>query len=123
MVMRVEMNTFWIGAAVVVPIVVALLVAAPLWIIRVGDDLGSVAGAGVVLLFTVAFIAREYGEVEAVTRRCLEASVGCRFAPQPFTRYAIFGAVGMCQVFLLFVTGLTVEERLRRRDEARLASR
>ena len=117
--MRVEMSTAWVAISVVVPLVVGVLVAFPLWIKRVSDDMGSVVGAGIVLLFTVAFIAREYGEVLNATRRCLEASVACRFQPQPFARYAIYGAVGMCQVFVLFVAGLWIEERRRRQERTR----
>jgi len=115
------MNTTWVLVALGLPIAVGLLVAWPLWTRRVGDEMGAVAGAGVILMFVVAFIAREYGEVEAVTRRCIDAQVGCHFHPQPFVRYAIYGAIGMCQVFVVFLAGLSTEEHLRKRDEATAA--
>jgi hypothetical protein len=117
----VELNPTWLMIAAVVPLVGALLAAVPLWLLRLPDEVGSIVGAGVVLVCVVGFIAREYGEVLAVTARCIEANIGCRFQPQPFVRYGIFGAIGMIQVLVLFVVGLLLEERLRERDRHRLA--
>jgi hypothetical protein len=71
----------------------------------------------------VAFIAREYGEILAVTERCIAANVGCRFHPQPFVRYGIYGAIGMCQIVGVFMVGLMTEERLRARDRRQEADR
>ena len=117
--MRVVMNTAWIAVAAIVPLVAGLLAAWPFWRRRVRDDMGPVVGAGVILLCVVALVAREYGEVEVVTARCIAAEIGCRFYPKPFVRYAIYGGIGMVQVFALFVVGLSIEERLRRRDHRR----
>lgn len=110
------MSLGWIACAVVLPVICGLIVAYPFWSRRVSDDMGSIAGAGVILACVVAFIAREYGEILAVTRRCIDANVGCRFHPQPFVRYGIYGLIGMCQVVVVFVVGLQTEERLRARD-------
>jgi hypothetical protein len=115
--MRVEMNMVWVAVAAVLPLVAGLLAAWPMWRRRARDEIGTIVGAGIILVFVVAFIAREYGEVEAVTARCIATNVGCRFVPKPFVRYAIFGGIGMVQVFVTFALGLSVEERLRRRDE------
>ncbi|MEO7189445.1 MAG: hypothetical protein ABI051_00160 [Vicinamibacterales bacterium] len=119
--MRVEMNTTWVFVALVFPLVGALVVASPFWLMRVGDDMGSIAGAGVVLACAVTFIAREYGEVLAITQRCIASSIGCHFHPEPFVRYSIFGAISIGQVFLLFLMGLSVEERLRATDRRQAA--
>jgi hypothetical protein len=115
----VPISALWIAVAVVVPLVAGLLAAWPLWRRRVRDEMGAIVGAGVILLCVVSLVAREYGEVAAVTARCIEAEIGCRFTPKPFTRYAIYGGIGMAQVFVLFVAGLSIEERLRRRDQSR----
>jgi hypothetical protein len=112
---RIEMNTAWIWVAATIPLVTGLLVAYPLWRRRVSDEMGSIAGTFVILLMAVALMAREFGEVEAITRRCIEREIGCHFHPDPFTRYSIFPIIGMCQSFVVFTVGLFVEERLRRR--------
>jgi hypothetical protein len=111
------MNLVWVAAASTVPLIPACLVAWPLWTRRVADNMGAIAGASVVLVAMVGFIAREYGEVEAITRRCIDANIGCHFHPDPFFRYAIFGSIAMVQVFVLFAVGLAVEERLKRQQD------
>jgi hypothetical protein len=120
---RVNLNLTWIGVALVLPLMLGVLVAWPFWLKRVRDDIGTITGAGVILLFAVFFIAREYGEVEAITRGCVAENVGCRFHPQPFVRYAIYAAIGTGQVFALFLSGLAVEEHLRNREQQRQAGR
>ena len=109
-----RMSPLWILIAAMVPIGVALLVAWPMWRRRVRDEGGAVAGATVVFAFSVAFIAREFGHVLNVSGECIARQVACQFEPEAFTRYAIYAAIGMLQVFVLFVVGLSVEERLRR---------
>jgi apolipoprotein N-acyltransferase len=118
---RVDMNLTWVAAAAVVPLITGLLVAWPFWWTRASDEMGSVAGSAVVLLFTVTFIAREFGEVLAASAHCGTAGVACHFHPDPFMRYAVYGGVGMCQVFVVFIAGLSIEERLRRRQARRSA--
>jgi hypothetical protein len=113
--MPIEMNTLWIGAALVLPLLPALLVAAALWAMQVGDEIGAIAGTVVILAFAVGFAAREYREVEVISQRCIDARVFCRFSPVPFTRYALYGSIGMIQTFFLFTLSLSVEERRRRR--------
>jgi hypothetical protein len=113
------MDLTWVGIAAVLPVIAGVVVAFPLWWARVRDEMGTIAGAGVVLLFAVFFIAREFGEVQGTFARCIAAGRLCRFTPEPFTRYAIYAGIAMLQVFLLFVLGLQVEERLRRRDRRR----
>jgi len=75
----------------------------------------------VVLTFTVGFIAREFGDVLEITRRCVASDVPCHFRPQPFMRYAVYGGIGLAQVFVVFLFGLNVEERLRRNESRREA--
>jgi hypothetical protein len=113
---RVDLNPTWIGVAIVLPLMLGALIAWPFWLKRARDDIGSIIGAGVIFAFVVFFIAREYGEVEAITRGCIAENIGCRFRPQPFVRYAIYAAIGTGQVFALFLTGLAVDERLRKAE-------
>jgi hypothetical protein len=110
------MNLVWVAAAAVVPLVAGMLTSAPLWRRRVRDDMGSIAGVGVVLFFVVTFIAREYGEIVDTEARCVVSGIGCHFHPEPFTRYVIFASIGLVQTFAIFITGLIVDERLRRRE-------
>jgi hypothetical protein len=112
--MRAGMNLSWLGLAIVLPIVAALLIARPLWVRQARDEMGSIAGAAVVLLFTVLQIAREFAEIMAIQTRCDSDGRACHFEPEPFTRYAMYAGIGMLQVFVVFVVGLRVEERARR---------
>ena len=114
--MRDSLNISWIVVAAIVPLGVAILAARPLWLKRVSDEVGTMAGAAIVLAFSIGRIAREFGHVLTVSTACLELQVVCRFVPEPFTRYAIYAGIGMAQVFALFLIGLSVEERLRRRN-------
>ena len=113
--MRVEMHTVWIGVASTLPLFVALLAAWPIWARGVGDEIGSIAGAGVIFVFVIVFIGREFAEIQTLQEQCRAANIGCRFVPAPFTRYAIYAIVGMAEVFAVFVVGLWAEERRRRK--------
>jgi hypothetical protein len=114
--MRVEWNLMWVYWALWLPLVIGLLAAWPFWMKRVTDELGSIVGCGFVFIFALAFVAREYGEVEMITRKCVDAGIGCHFHPTPFIRYGAFAGIALSQVFLIFLAGLSVEERLRRRE-------
>lgn len=117
--MRVELNVWILFAAAIVPLAFGLLAAWPLWLARAVDEIGSIVGAGVILAFTVGFIAREFGDVMEITRRCVEAEVPCHFRPEPFTRYAVYAGLGLIQIFAVFLVGLGVEERLQNGPRAR----
>src|SRR6187402_682730 len=112
--MRLTMSLTWIGIAAVLPILAGLLVAWPLWARRIGDEIGSIAGAGVIFTFVIIFIGREFAEIRALELQCRAANIGCRFVPAPFTRYAIYAIVGMAQVCVVFMVGLWKDERMRR---------
>src|SRR5262245_17313381 len=116
--MRVEMHILWIGVASTLPLLVALLAAWPIWARGVGDEIGSIAGAGVIFVFVIVFIGREFAEIQQLSEQCRAANIGCRFVPAPFTRYAIYAIVGMAEVFVVFVVGLWKEERMRRSRRA-----
>ena len=59
--MWVTMNLWWVAAAAVLALLVALLVAWPFWRKRVGDEMGTIIGAFVVFACVILFIGRESG--------------------------------------------------------------
>jgi MFS superfamily sulfate permease-like transporter len=107
------MDYLWVAVAAVLPLLAALVVAWPFWIKRVADEMGAIVGALVVFTCVVFFIGREYSESDRAIAACLENQIRCRFSPSLFTRYAIYVAIGMTQVIVLFLVGLSVEEKLR----------
>jgi len=111
------MSWFWIAVAVTVPSLLALLVAVPLWL-KFDAIVGNALGAGVIFVGVIALIAREYVEIQRATTSCLEAGVICSFTPEPFTRFGIYGLIGLVEACALFVISLVVEERIRRRSFA-----
>jgi hypothetical protein len=109
------MSLAWLAAAILLPLLIAFIVAWPFWVKRAGDEIGAITGALVVFSCVVLFIGREYVDYEQKRAGCAARQIACRFQPGLFPRLAIYGGIGMAQVMLLFVAGLSVEERLRRR--------
>jgi hypothetical protein len=109
------MSWFWIGLAIVLPLVLGIGIAWPFWRKPSRDPVGTVLGAFVVVAFGVAFVGREFIHVQRLTNRCLAAETACRFFPEPFTRFFIYTAIAMAQVFVLFIVGSAVEDRIRSR--------
>ena len=107
-----------IVVAVVLPIAIGLLIALPFWMRNANDSVGSILGAGAVFVACLTFIGREYIHVQRATNACLEAGRVCAFRPEPFTRFCIYGFIALAQAFVLFVAGLSIEERIRRRSYA-----
>ena len=110
------MNYMWVAVAAVLPLLAALLVAWPFWSKRAADEIGAIVGALVVFACVLLFVGREYGESDRAIAACLENQIRCRFSPSLFTRYAIYVGIGMTQVIVLFLVGLSVEEKLRQRE-------
>jgi hypothetical protein len=108
---------YWITIALTVPIAVAAIVAVPFWI--KGDPvIGNALGAGIIFAAMIGLIGREYIEIQRVTMRCLQAGIICSFSPEPFTRFAIYGLIGLVEACALFGVSVVVEERIRRRSFA-----
>jgi hypothetical protein len=105
------LSWFWVIAAVVLPLALAVLVAWPFWG-RSRDSLGS--GVGAIVLFTcaLAFVGREYIHIQQVTEWCIEAERVCRFSPEPIMRFSLYGLIAMVQAGALFAISGTVEHRM-----------
>jgi hypothetical protein len=112
------MSRTWILIAITAPLVIALLVAFLVWLAGAYMT-GNIIGTGIVMACTLGLILREYLEIQRETARCVEAGIACAFVPEPFTRFAIYGFIAMCQIAVLFAVSLSLEERLRNRSFAR----
>jgi hypothetical protein len=109
------MNWVRVGLAATIPLVVAIVAAAPLWRRRQWL-LGTIAGAGLVFLAALPIAFTEYAELVRLDFECRESGLNCsRRYPSDFTRGAIFAMLAMAQVMILFVIGGRVEERARRK--------
>jgi hypothetical protein len=109
------MNWFWIGLALTVQPLAALVVAIPFWR-KAQATFGNIVGTAVIFASAIGMILREYVEIDRVTQACLEAGTTCWPEPSAFARFAIYASIGMGEIFTLFSIGLVVEERVRRRS-------
>jgi hypothetical protein len=112
------MSWYWIGVALVLPLALATGVAWPFWG-RSRDSLGSIVGAFVIFVFAIAFAGREYVHLQQLTGQCIAAETVCRFYPEPFTSFGIYGFIAMAQVFLLFAVAAAIEGRMENRAFAK----
>lgn len=111
-------SLFWLGIAAVLPLVVALAVAWPFWRRVTRDPVGTIAGCFVAFGFAVAFVGRELIHLQGFTAKCLALEIACSYKPEPFTRFFLYGGIAMVQVFVLFVIGWRIEDRLRQGEVA-----
>lgn len=112
-----QLSWFWIAIALVVPSLLAVLVAYPTW--RSGQAiLGNVAGTVIIMGAAMALIMREHVVLDRVVQACLDQGTTCWPEPSAFTRYAIYAFIGLAEVIALFSVSLRVEDRLRRRGYA-----
>lgn len=105
------MSWYSLGAALVLPLAVGILAAWPFWG-RSRDSLGSGVGAVLILAFAIGFIGLEYTHLQRFTGDCLAVERACRFQPEPFTRFCIYGFIAMAQVGTLFAISGAVEHRI-----------
>ena len=99
------------------PFVAGLLIAWLFW--RRGETIfGNIVGTGVIFSSAFGMIWREHLEIERIVHACLDAGFVCWPQPSAFTRFAIYAFIGLLQVFILFMTSLRFEERVRSRDYA-----
>ncbi len=112
------LNWAWIALMVVAPLPIGALVATPVW--RRGETiLGNVAGAAVIFGTAFALIFRESATLDLARQACFDAGFPvCVPTPTAFTRYAIYSAIAMFHVIVLFLVSLKVEAGIRERDYA-----
>lgn len=111
------LNWTWIALGLTVPLLVAVLAAIPLWW-RQQWIFGNIVGTVFIFASALALIFREYVEIDLAVTGCLEQGFTCFPEPSAFTRFAIYAAIGLLEIFALFVLSLWVEQRRRRRDYA-----
>jgi hypothetical protein len=109
------LNWHYIALALIVPPVIGLLVAAPLWWMG-RMTLGNIAATAVVFASSIGLILSEYVELDRLTQQCLDAGIPCFPVPSAFTRFAIYAFIGLFEVIALFSLSVVVEERARRRQ-------
>ena len=80
--------------------------------------LANIVGSTVIFATAVGMIFREHTELTAITSACLDAGYTCWPQPSAFMRFAIYAAIALTQVVLLFLVSLRVESRLRDRAYA-----
>ena len=112
------MSPVWLGVASTLPIALGLLVAWPLWARR-QEAIGNIAGATLIFMVTIGMITREWLALEQIRlARCPDPDTFCLPDPGNFTKFAIYGFIGLAQVFALFMISLSVERRIRNRGVA-----
>jgi hypothetical protein len=112
------LNWLWIGIALTLPLLLGLVVAAPLWWRQRDALIGNVVASCLIGGLVLFFIWREYLDLAQTRASCTERNIACRFRPEDFQRYAIYGGIGFAEVMVVFTIGLSVEERARRRTRA-----
>jgi hypothetical protein len=111
------LNWYWIALELTVIPIVAVAVSYPFW--RNGAMIfGNIAGTVILFGAGCGLIFREYAEIERVVNACFAEGTVCFPDPSAFTRFFIYAAIAMIEVFLLFSLSLAVERRLRERDYA-----
>ena len=112
-----ELSWRWIALMLTAPPVAGVLVALPFW--RKSEMiLGNLAGTIVIFAAGVALIVRESIELNAVIAGCLNACYTCWPVPSAFVRYAIYAAIALIEVVMLFSWSLRVEQQMRNRHYA-----
>jgi hypothetical protein len=114
---QLKMDVRWIAVALSLPMVVAVLAAIPFW--RRGVGLyGSIVGTGLIFGAVLGFVLREAVGIEQLMARCNELGQVCPIRPERFTRFAVYGFIGLAQTLVLFVVDFRMVERFRRRQFA-----
>jgi hypothetical protein len=107
----------WIAVMALVPLPLGVLVAVPFWRSQ-QMILGNLAGTAAIFVVALLLMFREHAQLDRVTQACLNAGVTCWPEPPAFTRFAIFAAIGLLEVFALFLFSLRVERRAMRQRYA-----
>jgi hypothetical protein len=116
------MSWFWVMVAITAPTGLAFLAAWPLWRSAREMIVGNTVGALIITISVFALISREYIEVDRVRQRCEELNgVGARArvctvpTTTLFTRFAVYGFIGLFETMGLFAVSEAIEHRRQRR--------
>jgi hypothetical protein len=113
------MNWTRFAISAIGPFLVALPIAALFWRRQQSATMGTVVGAGIVLISAVFFMALEFGEGVHYRMQCAETNVPCGPSnPSDFVRIFSYAFVGMIEVMAIFIVGAAVESRMLRRHRA-----
>src|SRR5205823_12000356 len=97
----------WILFAVMVPPLVGVGVAYPIW--RMGQPIfGNIVGSVMIFGAALAMIMREHVELDRVVQACLDNGTTCWPDPSAFTRFAIYAFIGLFEVIFFFTLGVRV---------------
>jgi hypothetical protein len=107
----------WIALELIVPPIVALALAYPLWL-RQQPIFGNLLGTVVIFATGIGLILREYTVIDRIVRTCFDQGIPCFPQPPAFTRFAVYAFIALAEVIALFLLSLRVEERIRRRGYA-----
>jgi hypothetical protein len=110
-----HVNWYWIAFSLILPPIVGALLALPFWL-KDQAIFGNIFGT--VIIFGVAFalIMREHIELDNLIKACLDSGKDvCEPTPAPFMRFAIYAAIALAEVIVLFSISLKVDEKVRRR--------
>jgi hypothetical protein len=109
-----QLNWNWIALGALVPPLVGMLLAYPLWR-KEQMIFGNVLATVVIFAAALGLIFREYVAIDLMVKKCLDEGATCFPEPSAFTRFAIYASIGLVQIFLVFTLSLRVETRMRRR--------
>jgi hypothetical protein len=114
-----QLNWYWIGVALTVPLLLGVVAALPFWRKAREVMLGNVAGSAVIFASAVALMGREYIQLERLYERCVQEGEVCTDPPGFFDRIAVYAIIAFLQVIVLFSVSLVVERRVRNRGYAK----
>jgi hypothetical protein len=111
------LNWYWITLQLTLAPITALVLTLPFW--RKAEMIfGNIVGSGVIFVWGIALIFREFIEVDRMVQACIEAGTTCWPRPAADIRFAVTAAISLTQVFLLFSLSLAVERRMSNREYA-----
>ena len=110
------MNWGRLAFAAVVPIFIALPVAALFWR-RKRIDIGNAMGGAVFFVSAIVFAGGEYVEGIAYRMQCEAMELGCpKSEPSDFVKLMGYGFLAFIQVCALYLGSMRAERRIREND-------
>jgi hypothetical protein len=111
------LSWYWIALELTAVPLAALVVAFPLWR-KEQFIFGNIAATAVIFAAGIALILREHVELDRIVQECLDTGTVCWPQPGAFTRFAIYAAIALGEIFMVFSLSLRAERRMRERAYA-----